>query len=116
MDRSEWLAALKVGDQVEEHTGHLYPNIERVGYIKSSGIQLVTRYGSNGNRYRKSDGVLFGSKDESLRICPISQEVQDREDSSRICWKLNYIKWGELPVETLREVLALVEAAKKEGA
>lgn len=105
MDRSEWLAGLKPGDvvAVESNRGVEFPRVAR---ISSDGL-IVVPWG-RGERHFHASGQEDADTPAARLLTPEEGEriAELREGLLR---QLRYTEWRDLPLETLRRVVAALE-------
>lgn len=64
-------------------------------------------------RFRRRDLMEVGAN-SSMSIARVTQEDRDTIESAEHCRWLRNVSWGGLPVEALRQIVAVVKAAMAE--
>ena len=114
MSREEeqaWLQSLKAGDEVCTRYG--WDGIAFVRVTKVTPTQIEV---SGGARYRKKDGREIGntSRYHFNTIEPVSQAIRDEIEERSMRRRIVNIEFKKLPIETIKQVLALVEPVLEE--
>lgn len=95
----EWLAGLKVGDEVAI-SGGFHPVVAHIAR------ETPAFWIAAGNRYSKSDGRGHGCRG---RLFELSQDIKDDAETRRLRHELDGISWSKRPLAVLRAVKAILD-------
>lgn len=108
--REEWLASLKVGDEVARKMSggwgsHVYADFMPVSRLTAKYIVLGSQ------KFRKEDGREMGNKYGGyILVQPtdkLKAAIADQSRKIELMRLVDKIRWRELPVSTLEAVIAL---------
>lgn len=109
MRSNEWLGSLKPGDEVIVSSRH-YEDIRLVERITPTG-RIVVNVGGMSTREFNADGWQRGGDSYGRsHIVEPTQERRDKIEQRTLVERLGRVKWGELPLETLRTIIAALNA------
>jgi hypothetical protein len=100
-----WLASVKPGDKVAISTGYRSYALGVVDRLTNT--QIIT---GAGTRFRRSDGRKVGSTDwcASYLVEP-TPDVVEHVARKRAIARLRAVKWEDLPLSKLGDVLAVIQ-------
>lgn len=106
-DRASWLASLQPGDEVALWTleAHRPAKIERITPTRRFVVRQSTRryeFNSNG----EERGV---SRFNRYSMEPITDAIREGWERDRLAYRLGRTMWATLPLETLRQVVGILE-------
>jgi len=108
MDRNEWLASLKEGDEVA-WKGHIYT----ISRTTPTRVVIRLRYSISPDRevaFHKKNGREVGHSDPWHRyiLNPVTPELRNSLERARLTAQIeNALKVKEMPLDTLREIAKL---------
>jgi hypothetical protein len=100
-----WLENLKVGDKVALRYG--WNGIAIISVIKVTATQIQT----NSGKYRRRDGRQIGEtgRFNLNSIEPYTDVIRAEIEEKRMLRAIAEIEFKKLPIETIKQVLAIVE-------
>lgn len=100
MTDAEWLASLKVGDEVAVHGNSLrfvHPRIKRVDSITTTGRVVICGVKFTNGRNRA----------EGMSIVPVTDKLREDIKRTRIVVELRSVNWGSVDTAKLEQIAAL---------
>jgi hypothetical protein len=108
-ERTQWLADLKAGDHVAYQGDHSSNWHIAVVKKRTPTGRIVTENRTFDTKGHSTGSSGFGSH---IIIYPVTQEIRDSISHRVLCHKLRHFNWYKLPLEKLREIIALVPNEK----
>ena len=107
----EWLAGLKPGDEVVQHSGG-WSNGELAPVARVTATQIIVGTGHGEKRYRRGDGHEVGTGGRYTRgsIHEPTQEARDLIRRDNLVARLRGVDWRKLHLAALDAVAAALDA------
>lgn len=102
IERRNWLATLKVGDEVTYRTNWRGDNITTIKRITPTG-QIKTE---DGRTFR--NGYCKINSWEGVFLRPLTQEVRERIFLRKTCLRLVNTDWEKVSPEKLKRIVAIL--------
>ena len=111
----EWVKALKVEDKVVINVGRYgHKNYKMTTIVKVTPTGIIkTKCGRTYN----NDGWERGKRDAwggRTHLEPITQDIIDKIETDKLLYEIGKVKFNELPLEILREIVKAVSKNKED--
>jgi hypothetical protein len=98
-----WLDGLKPGDEVAISSNHHLTQV-----VRRRGDNIITGTPGQTTEWSAKTGKRRGKIDQSL--VPVTEKHLEARERSKLASRLRaFDRWESLPLETLRQILALAE-------
>ena len=118
MSTREDFSDLKPGDEVGADTGKYGKTeiiIRKVSRLTKSG-DIVVSFGNYERIYQKNGQEYRGDRYWSSNLLRLTDEIRksiaEGEERERLVTAIRRSKWSELPIDTLRQIVSVIDEAK----